>query len=127
MTAYLWALSLRIVPETLTLDAGGQARFCALVDKALASRPLAMRAQLQVFLGVLRWLPALRYGAPLERLAPDQQDAALRWFQSNPVGLLRKGFWGVKTLVLMGYYGRPEAGPAIGYTPSLRGNERLRP
>ena len=37
-----------------------------------------------------------------------------------------QGVAGVRTLVLMGCYGRPEMGPALSYEPSREGNERLR-
>jgi hypothetical protein len=50
-----------------------------------------------------------------------QQDAALRWFHDAPLAPLRHGFWGVKTLIFMGYYGRPEAAAEIGYRPARAG------
>src|SRR5262245_40591081 len=90
------------------------------------SRPPAVQRQISLFLKVMEWLPALRYGAPLSSLAPAKQDAVLKWFHSCPVPIFRKGFWGMKTLVLLGFYGRPEVYDSIGYRPSKDGNSKLR-
>ncbi len=114
-----------IVPELSGLDAAGEARFRAIIDEGLAARPPEVRRQLGLFLKLLRWLPVLRYGAPFERLPPARQDAVLAWFHDCPSSRLRQGFWGLKTLIFMGYYGRAEAGAGIGYAPSFTGNERL--
>ncbi len=115
----------RVVPETAALDAAGRARFAAIVGRALAARPPAIRRQLALFLGVLRWAPVARYGAPFDRLAPQRQDAVLRAFMEAPVAKLRGGMWGVRALVFMGYYGQPEVWPALRYAPSFDGNRML--
>lgn len=122
---FVRGLAERIVPEVADLDTEGEARFRAIIDEALAARPPQVRRQFGLFLGLLRWLPALRHGAAFERLTPARQDAALAWFHDCPVGRLRQGFWGLKTLVFMGYYGRAEAGEQLGYAPSFAGNEHL--
>jgi len=122
---FFLALAARIVPETGVLDAAACDRLVALVDEMLATRPSGVRRDLGLFLVVLRWLPALRHGRPLDLLDPARQDAALAWFQDSPLPLLRQGFWGVKTLVFLGYYGRPEIGETIGYRPSRDGNRLL--
>ena len=115
----------RIVPESAGLDAGELAAFRAIVELALGARPEAVRRQFGMLLKILRWAPLVRYGAPFERLAPERRDAVLRWFEGAPVLVLRKGIWGLKTLIYMGYYGRPEAGAGIGYAPSFDGNAEL--
>lgn len=122
---FLFTVGARIAPGLSELDSNGRDGAAAIVARALASRTPAMRRQLALFLTVLRWAPVVRYGRPFDRLSPPQQDAVLRWFQDAPLTPLRQGFWGVKTLVYMGYYGRPELGAAIAYRPSRRGNERL--
>lgn len=122
---FLLRLADRIVPEVAAFDARAEERFRAIIDDALTARPPALRRRLRVVLRIMRWLPALRYGRPFERLPPDQQDAVLRWFQEAPLRPLRQGSGAVKTLVFMGYYGRAEAGTSIRYTPSSEGNARL--
>jgi hypothetical protein len=119
------AVARRIVPVAASLDEAGTGRFLALVDAALIIKPPAILARFKFFLSILRWAPALLFFRPLDRLAPERQDAVLCWLQSSPIRLLRVGVWGLKTLCFMGYYGQPEVGAAIGYSPSLQGNERL--
>ena len=114
---FLRVLAARIVPETAALDRAGEGRFFAIIDRALQDREPAVRRQFASFLGVLRWAPLLRYGAPFDRLAPERRDAVLRWFEDCPLRLLRSGFWGVKAMVFMGYYGQPETHRLIGYEP----------
>lgn len=122
---FLQVVAARIVPETTELDAAGLGRFFAIIDRALQDRPTEVRRQFAVFLGLLRWAPMLRFGSPLEKLRSDRQDAVLRWFEDCPVGLFRKGFWGLKAMVFMGYYGQPETNALVGYAPELDGGARL--
>lgn len=117
------AIARRIAPAALPDEASEQA-FLDVVGSALADRRELARP-LEAFLGLVRWLPVLRYGSRFESLAPAQQDAVLHWFERSPLAAIRTGFAGVRTLVLMGHYGRPEMGPTLGYAPSREGNERL--
>jgi len=121
---FLAVLAARIVPETTELDTGGQARFFGIIDGALLDRDPSVRRQFGTFLNVLRWAPLARYGGPLEKLSAERQDVVLRWFEDCPVSLLRKGFWGLKAMVFMGYYGQPETNDLVGYAPELDGGAR---
>jgi hypothetical protein len=122
---FFLAFARRIVPEVSTLDAAGESAFFAIIEDVLAQRPASVRRQIALFFVVLRWLPLLFFFGRLDRLSPEKQDRALHWFESNGLELLRKGFWGVRTLVFMGYYGRPEVYPKLGYEPSRQGNAPL--
>jgi hypothetical protein len=115
------AIAARVVPVSATLAPGDRDVMFALVDQTLASRPAATIRQLELFLTLLRWAPLLRYGRRFETLAPARQDAVLRAAQDAPLQLLRSGFWGVRTLAYLGYYGRPDVYPSIGYTPTTDG------
>ena len=121
----LFSVAARLVPEAAALTAAQREEFRAIVADALGDRPEAMRRQFRAFLGIVGRGPLVRFGAPFSALAPERQDRVLRWFQDCPVELLRKGFWGMKALVLMGYYARPAAAAEVGWTPSFRGNEKL--
>ena len=123
---FLRVLAVRIVPETAELDSAGQGRFFHIIDEALQDRGEKVRRQFGVFLGVVRWASLFRYGGPLEKLSAERQDAVLHWFEDCPVGLLRKGFWGLKAMVFMGYYGQPETNELVGYAPSIDGGDGLR-
>jgi len=122
---FLQTLAARIVPETTELDAVGASRFFGIIDDTLQDREPSVRRQFAIFLGVLRWAPLFRYGGPFEKLSAERQDAVLRWFEDCPVGLPRKGFWGLKAMVFMGYYGQPETNQLVGYAPDFDGRERL--
>ena len=124
--AFLKVLAARIVPETTELVAAATGRFFRIIDNALQDREPGVRRQVATFLGVLRWAPLVRYGSPFERLRPDRQDAVLRWFEDCSVGLLRAGFWGLKAMVFMGFYGQPETNRLVGYAPELHGGDGLR-
>jgi hypothetical protein len=115
----------RIVPEVAELDTHGLTRFFSIIDDTLRQRPAPVRRQLAGFLGLIRWLPVIRYGKPFEGLRPERQDAILRWLQECPIGLLQKGFWGLKTIIYLGFYGRQEVWEVIGYNPVRDGNTRL--
>lgn len=121
----LFLVAGRIAPASKGLSQGERAEFQRLVDHALAGRSRRERTQLKLFLWAARWLPVLRHGRRFDALSPAEQDAFLTWLERGPVALLRQGFWGVKTLVYLGYYGRPASWPAIGYRPAWNGNDRL--
>jgi len=123
--AFLLAIAPRIVPAAAELSDAPRRAMLGLIEETLASRTPAMRRQLRLFLVAMRWLPCLRYLRPLDRLDGARQDAALRWFQDHPLQIIRGGFWGVRTLVLLGYYGQPGTGPSIAYAPSADGNAVL--
>jgi len=122
---FLQVLAARIVPETAELDSAGSSRFFGIIDEALQDRPASVRRQFGAFLGVLRWVPLARYGSPLDKLRAERQDAVLRWFEDCPVSILRKGFWGLKAMIFMGYYGQPETNELVGYAPDLDGGASL--
>lgn len=109
------ALAVAIVPKASGLDADGWRDLETIVDEALAGRPESMKRQLRLFVRILHWLPLLRHGRTLARLDPRRRTEFLRRIERSRVLLVRRGFWGLRTLVLLGYWGRPEAAAAIGY------------
>ena len=109
------ALAVAIVPRAAALDEEGWRALEALVEEALATRPESMKRQLRLFVRAISWLPVLRHGRTLGSLDPRRRDAYLRSVERSRLLLVRRGFWGLRTLVLLGYWGRPEAGEAIGY------------
>jgi hypothetical protein len=120
------AVATCVVPEAARLDATQWAVVEAIVARAVAARSRAVRRQLALFLTLLEWLPLLRYARRLSRLDPARRAQFLDRLQRAPLLLLRRGFWGVRTLILMGYYGRPAAAAAIGYRADARGWEARR-
>lgn len=114
-------LAYTIVPETTQLDEEGWAELEAIVETALSKRPPGMRRQLAIFVRLLDFLPRLRWLRPFRRLDAERRARFLQSIQSSPVFLFRRGFWGLRTLVYMGYYARAQAYADIGYDAHLRG------
>jgi hypothetical protein len=67
----------------------------------------------------------VRYGRTFAALGDEQRSRILRYLQDHPVERIRCGFWGLRTLAFLGYYGRPEVAHAIGYRPDPRGWEAV--
>ena len=85
-----------------------------------------MRRQFRAFLGIIERGPMVRFGAPFSRARPGAAGPRAAVAPGRPRwSCFRKGFWGLKTLVLMGYYARPEAAAEVGWNPSFAGNEKL--
>jgi len=123
---FLRAFVSTIVPEAAALDDGRWADVEAAIEGVLQQRPNSIRRQLRMFLRVMQWLPLLRYGRRFTSLNPQQRAHFLSYFESHRLLLMRSGFWGVRTLALLGYYGRPEAAELIGYGADRRGWEAVR-
>ncbi len=117
------AIAVTVVPEASALDEPGWCALEALVEKTLARRPAAMRRQVVAFVRAIEHLPRLRWGRPFSALGPEERTRFLSGLEHAPVLLLRRGFWGLRTLVFLGYYARPEAAAAIGYRADARGWE----
>lgn len=109
------ALAVTIVPRASGLDDEGWRALETIVDEALAPRPESMKRQLRLFVRVLQWLPLLRHGRTFARLDARRRAEFLRGIERSRILLVRRGFWGLRTLVLLGYWGRPEAAASIGY------------
>jgi hypothetical protein len=112
-----------IVPEATALDDAGWTELEGIVEKGLATRPPSVRRQLRILVRVLDLLPLFRFGRTLRALDPARRTRFLLAIENAPLLLLRRGFWGLRTLVFMGYYGREEAAAAIGYRADPRGWE----
>lgn len=121
------AVAQTVVPEAASLREPEWQALETIVERALASRPPALQRQLVTLIRLIQWLPLLRYARPFTALDPARRTRLLRALQDAPVLLVRRGFWGLRTLVLMGYYARAEAAAVIGYRAQARGWEARRP
>jgi hypothetical protein len=109
------AVAATVIPETTALDASGWATLEAAVERALAARPEPMRRQLALFVRVLEYLPLFTEGGRFSRLGPMPRHRVLKSLESSRSLLVRRGVWGLRTLVLLGYYSQPEIQARIGY------------
>ena len=117
----LHAIAEAVVPATGALDEGGWVALERTVANAVALRPPRLQRQLRLFIRAVEWLPLLRYGRPFTRLDPERRHRFLTALQDSPLLLVRRGFWGLRTLILMGYYTQSRAIAALGYRADPRG------
>lgn len=115
-----------IVPEAEGLDEQSWAEMEAIIERGLASRPPNMRRQLRLFVRLLNLLPVTRYGRSFRSLDREQRTAFLLSVENAPLLLLRRGFWGLRTIVFMGYYNLDSVHEAIGYRAHPAGWEAAR-
>jgi len=120
------AIAATVVPEATSLDADGWKELERIIEQALAARPPRLQRQLVILIRAIEWLPLLRYGHRFTRLDSGHRARVLAALQESPLLLLRRGFWGLRTLALMGYYARPAAAASIGYDADPRGWEARR-
>lgn len=118
------AVARTVVPEARRLDDAAWAELEAVVEDALSDRPPPMRRQLRILLRAVEWAPVLRWGRRFTFLDHDRRRRLLAALQDAPALLLRRGFWGLRTLAFMGYYGRDAARREIGYDARLRGRSQ---
>lgn len=115
------AVASTVVPETSGLDEAGWERLESIVEHALAERPAKMQRQLIVFIRLIDGMSLARHGRRLAALPMAKRVRILERLQDAPVLLLRRGFWGLRTLVYMGWYAQPETADRIGYQGHIRG------
>jgi hypothetical protein len=115
------AIATTVVPESAALSDEGWNELEALVRDSLGRRPHHLQRKLRLFMGLIQWLPLLRHGRPFTSLDADRRTRFLTGLQEHRLGALRVGFWGLRTLVFLGYYGRAAGAREIGYRPSPLG------
>ena len=115
------ALAAGFVPETAYATAAQWAQLEAAVEHAVAARPAALRRQLALLLRAIGLVARLRTGREVARLAPAECTALLQRLAGSRVLLLRRGIWGLRTLVMLGWYTQPGVIAALGYRASPAG------
>ena len=91
------------------------------IEAALRGRPPRLRRGLRLLILALEWSPVIRHRRRFSSLDADLRAEVLDQVQRSPKLLLRRGFWGLRTLVLLGYYGRPAVRRTIGYRADADG------
>src|SRR5262249_38425099 len=109
------SLQRALVPRSARFTPSERAASRELVDQFLARQPEKTRRKLALFLVVIDVLSLLRGLRPFRRLPAPRQARLLAWLFDSPVGLLRKGFWGLNTLARLGVYGQTAIYPEIAY------------
>ncbi len=117
--AFLCALA----PRAASMDASGWQAFFEIVDTAIAERPMLLRVGVRAYVVLLR-LAAFPLGGFCS-MPPERLGRLLTFFQDFPLALVRAGFWGLRALALMGYYGQPSVAKRLGWAPIADGNKVL--
>lgn len=115
------AVAETVVPEVASLKPEAWREVEAVVESTLASRPEATRRQFVTFLRVIEFLPFLRHFRRFSHLPVRERYAVLHGLETSRHLLVRRGIWGVRTLVFMGYYTREDVQGALGYRAHANG------
>jgi hypothetical protein len=99
------------IPSADDLDVAG------FVDSSLSRMRPAVRRDFGRFLAYIEHLAPLRggLGSRFTRLSAAEQDRVLAATEASSSDLLRAGFDGLKSLVLMGFYRDPRTWGIVGY------------
>jgi len=119
----LHAVGTTLVPEAASLDARAWAEVDDVIVGALSARPARIQRQFATFLRMLQTAPVVRYGRPFTALSERQRATFLTSVERSRLPLVRRRFWGLRTLVFMGYYTRDDVAKSIGYRPDPDGWE----
>ncbi|HJU88565.1 MAG TPA: gluconate 2-dehydrogenase subunit 3 family protein [Gemmatimonadaceae bacterium] len=115
------AIASIVVPEARSLTPADWEDVERIVDQAVSQRPSSVQRQLATFIRIVDKMPVARFGRSFTALDDARRARVLHSLENAPVLLVRRGFWGLRTLVFMGYYARPSVAAAIGYRASPRG------
>ncbi len=112
---HIRAIISTIIPGATHLT---EANFAAI----LAKKPPEIQKAFHVFLKLIRFAGLLRYGKIFENLDDHRQKKILSFFEKFPVGKIRLGFWGLRSLVLLSHYGDIAHSKSIGFSGASREN-----
>jgi len=111
----LRAIGAIVLPVQGGLDEDGWCRARDIIEHALAARPPGVKRQIRLFLRLVNLLPLLTTGRTLQRLSLERRAAFLGRLQRSRLLPVRRGVWGIRTLLFMGYYLQDPVRERIGY------------
>lgn len=109
------AVAATVVSETVALESAGWATLEALVEGALAARSEREQRQFVLFLRLIEYGTLATHRRRFSRLSPPARGAVCHALERSPALLIRRGFWGVRTLVFLGFYAQPTVQASLGY------------
>ena len=120
------AIAATIVPELRSADEDLWGRAEAIIAGGLEGRPEALIRQIMLFIRAINAWATVRYLRPFTALDDSRRQRLLTSLENAPILAIRRGVWGVRTLVFMGYYGQDEVRAELGYRASPIGWQALR-
>ncbi len=115
LQAPLRAIGSVVLPSPEALDGEGWLEAEAIMERALASKPSGIKRQIRLFLRLVNFLPVLTTGRTLVKMPVERRAAFLQRLHRSPLMPLRRGLWGIRTLLFMGYYNQETVRRRIGY------------
>jgi hypothetical protein len=104
-----------VLPTGGALDEEGWDRAQGIIEHALAARPAGVKRQIRLFLRLVNLLPLFSTGRTFQRLSPERRAVFLGRLQRSRLMPIRRGVWGIRTLLFMGYYLQEPMREGIGY------------
>ncbi|HET6679955.1 MAG TPA: hypothetical protein VFG84_02030 [Gemmatimonadaceae bacterium] len=123
----LTAAARTFVPEIADLDDDDWRVVECDIERLFLQRTPEVRRQVVLFLTALEFLAVLRFGRPFSHLALDSRTRFLESLQRSSMVAVRRGVWGIRTMVLVAWYTQPATTFAIGYAPQFDGWTLRRP
>jgi len=120
------AMAATIVPELSTVDEVVWRRTEAIITEGLSGRSNAIARQLVLFMHLINVLAVFRFLRPFTALDDARRLRVLCALENAPVLAIRRGVWGLRTLVFMGYYGQDDVKARIGYSANPLGWRAMR-
>ena len=77
-----------------------------LVNELLAGKSKTLQLKMALFMWLIDCVSFLLGGSFFSGLSLVKKNLVMHFFFDSPVGLLRKGFWGINTLAKLGVYGQ---------------------
>ena len=111
----LRAIGAIVLPAQEALDEDGWCRAQDIIEHALAGRPPGVKRQIRLFLRLVNLLPLFTTGRTFQRLSLERRAAFLGRLQRSRLLPIRRGVWGIRTLLFMGYYLQDPVRERIGY------------
>ena len=117
----LRAFAATVTPETAELSDAQWHSVEDVISHALSRRPARVQRQIVLLLRVIDVVARARYGRAFGALDDARRTALIERLERAPVALVRRGIWGLRTLVFMGYYTGSDVAREIGYGATARG------
>jgi len=109
------ALQKFLVPRTKKFNLEQSKQSQILIEQMLQEKSVALRLQFFLFLFVIDIFSFFLGLHTFKNLSEEKQKKVIQCFFDSPIGILRKGFWGLNTLAKMGVYGQESLYDDIGY------------
>jgi hypothetical protein len=117
------AVTTTVAPRAERLDEEGWGALGQIVDSTLKSQPTSLKRQIRLGLWAIQWGSLLQAGSRFTSLDTTGRELFLRSLENHRLQVVRVGFWGIRTLALLGYYGRLEVREQLGYAAHSDGWE----